>query len=500
MNNRHNDTTAVKSKRILTTILAGFIAFAGFTASAPQAAAEAPYDSLFLIGDASPNGWSISNPTPMVQDSENDWVFVYEGILYPGEFKISTFTGDWCDGDWLLAPSQHPELEDEDITGYTVFEGCPPEEEDFKWLIDRDGISEYKLTVNLQDETIEIIYQGAYEPAYEQIYILGSALPVGWNIGNPTPMDRHDTRIWEFTFEGFLMPGDFKISTFTGDWCDGDWIRPPSMHPPLSDTEFIITTGCPDEADDFTWRITTEDVGDYRIYVNLMDETIRIELVDGDAPPFEVLYLVGDATPGGWSLDEQTPMDRNPDNPFLFNWSGDLVAGEFKIKTYSDNDFCGDDWIHPLVEGPSFSDTRYEVLEGCGPHDDYKWVVSEEQAGHFDITVDTENESISITGENVETSAGYPEANVPMAYRLGQNYPNPFNPATRIEYSVSENTEVTIRVYDVVGRHVATLAQGVHAPGTYAATFDASALAGGLYIYRMEAGSFKQTRKMMLIK
>lgn len=85
-------------------------------------------------------------------------------------------------------------------------------------------------------------------------------------------------------------------------------------------------------------------------------------------------------------------------------------------------------------------------------------------------------------------------------FRLSQNYPNPFNPSTTIRYSVAEMSNVRLTVYDILGRVVATLVNDVHAPGIYNVNFDASRLASGTYIYRIEAGDFMSTRKMLLIK
>jgi hypothetical protein len=85
-------------------------------------------------------------------------------------------------------------------------------------------------------------------------------------------------------------------------------------------------------------------------------------------------------------------------------------------------------------------------------------------------------------------------------FRLSQNYPNPFNPSTSISYSVAEVVNVNLVVYDILGRVVATLINDVHTPGLYNVNFDASRLASGTYIYRLEAGDFVSTKKMMLIK
>jgi len=85
-------------------------------------------------------------------------------------------------------------------------------------------------------------------------------------------------------------------------------------------------------------------------------------------------------------------------------------------------------------------------------------------------------------------------------FRLSQNYPNPFNPTTAIVYSVAEMSNVRLTVYDILGRVVATLVNDVHSPGQYNVNFDATQLSSGTYIYRIEAGDFMSTKKMLLIK
>jgi hypothetical protein len=89
---------------------------------------------------------------------------------------------------------------------------------------------------------------------------------------------------------------------------------------------------------------------------------------------------------------------------------------------------------------------------------------------------------------------------LPCEFVLHQNYPNPFNPNTGVRFQVPGVSDVKITVYDMLGREVATLVNERKQPGTYEATFDGSALSSGSYIYRMTAGSFAQSRKMLLVK
>ena len=88
----------------------------------------------------------------------------------------------------------------------------------------------------------------------------------------------------------------------------------------------------------------------------------------------------------------------------------------------------------------------------------------------------------------------------PSGYVLEQNYPNPFNPSTTIRYAIPQSSQVSLKVYDVLGREVATLVNARQPAGVYVANFDATALPSGMYFYRLQAGSFSETRKMMLIK
>jgi hypothetical protein len=92
------------------------------------------------------------------------------------------------------------------------------------------------------------------------------------------------------------------------------------------------------------------------------------------------------------------------------------------------------------------------------------------------------------------------EVSVVRAYRLMQNYPNPFNPSTVISYQLPVASEVSLKVFDVLGREVAVLVSGRQKAGNYVVPFNGSGLSSGVYFYRLQAGQFVQTRKMMLVK
>ncbi len=89
---------------------------------------------------------------------------------------------------------------------------------------------------------------------------------------------------------------------------------------------------------------------------------------------------------------------------------------------------------------------------------------------------------------------------VPEVYSLSQNYPNPFNPSTNIKFAIPQAGNVKMVVFDVLGREVVTLVNEFRQAGNYVVDFNASALSSGVYFYRIDAGNFTQTKKMLLVK
>ena len=115
--------------------------------------------------------------------------------------------------------------------------------------------------------------------------------------------------------------------------------------------------------------------------------------------------------------------------------------------------------------------------------------------------LDQRIQNLSEKEDDVATSNDELFSSLPEEFSLEQNFPNPFNPSTQIQYSLPQNASVKLTVYDVLGRQVAVLVNNEQqSAGSHSVTFDAGRFSSGMYLYRIEAGSFTDVRKMMLIK
>ncbi len=105
-------------------------------------------------------------------------------------------------------------------------------------------------------------------------------------------------------------------------------------------------------------------------------------------------------------------------------------------------------------------------------------------------TVTDQNNPLLVQNENT----------IPVRYDLYQNYPNPFNPSTVIKYAIPHQSQVVLKIYDILGREVTTLVNGERQPGIYEVNFNASSLASGVYIYSLRAGNYISQKKLLLLK
>ncbi len=101
--------------------------------------------------------------------------------------------------------------------------------------------------------------------------------------------------------------------------------------------------------------------------------------------------------------------------------------------------------------------------------------------------------------ETITEVTNAPKA-APDAFQLFQNYPNPFNPATTISFTLPSRSLVSLKIFDIVGREVSTIVSGELQAGSYTRQWNAAAFSSGVYFYRLQAGTYSETKKLLLLK
>lgn len=182
----------------------------------------------------------------------------------------------------------------------------------------------------------------------------------------------------------------------------------------------------------------------------------------------------------------------------VISWSASPEPDVVTYNIYKDGQYIGytttnnyTDLAEVIVTGPA---TDNETIK--------KYKVKAVDIGSMfspfsaELNVRIWQESLEKRGENGEEN----NATTPSIYSLGDNYPNPFNPTTRFNFSIAQEENVRITVYSMLGEPVGELVNERLAAGEYSLSFDASSLASGTYIYVIKAGSFTQSKKMVLMK
>ncbi len=358
--------------------------------------------TLYMVGDATPNGWSIDAPTPLAPTADDALVFEWEGNLNPGEMKLCLTTGSW-DAPFIRPVNNGDEIGRTAIN-HAVFDmhaGDP----DNKWRVTEAGV--YRLSFNLREWTMSTVYvreQDAPEIVpieADALYLVGNASPLNdWNIDNPTEVEKKSQ--YEFVFEGPLYAGELKACIATGDW-GAPFIRPATDGVVISkdgvaDNNFVFTTG-PDNK----WKVETPGI--YRLSFNLKDWTVAAEYLE-EFKPASKLYMIGEATAGGWSWDAATVITATAENDNLFVWEGELARGTFKAAREKD---FGAAFYRPAGAGYTVSDkgvSAHEMVFTTGPDDQWEVTV----AGNYRLTFDTENMTFNaeyIGGGQVQASPLY---------------------------------------------------------------------------------------------
>jgi hypothetical protein len=284
-----------------------------------------PYDGIYLVGSATPAGWNIGSPIALEQSESDPYIFTWTGNLVEGELKFSTFTGDWCEGDWFNATEDNASLSS---TTYQIMKGC--DGPDYKWVVSASEDGEYKIEIDVENETIAIELQ----LPYNTIYMLGDATPADWNIGAPVELTQDGSDPFVFRWSGSLTNGELKFPTFTGDWCDGDWLLAPTADQPPGVSGYTIYSGCPPTEVDFKWKLTDASNNDYTVEVNLRAKTVKIESVTNTINPDETIKVISIySQPAAERIIVET--DELPGFIEIFNCLGQFVySSELSLRKH----------------------------------------------------------------------------------------------------------------------------------------------------------------------
>lgn len=184
----------------------------------------------------------------------------------------------------------------------------------------------------------------------------------------------------------------------------------------------------------------------------------------------------------------ESNLDGKVFNSKFSHWGGtdeEVSAFELNLNTGTNPPIDSGRWVSVDVEISSFSNTP-------GARDD---------VAQFLITSNLSEAYVDNIYVYKATATSNENESLPTEFSLDQNYPNPFNPSTNISFSLPQAEQVTIKVYDMLGREIATLAnRQTFSAGSNQITFDAANLSSGIYIYRLQTSSVSLTRKMTLIK
>ncbi len=320
--------------------------------------------TLYLIGDAAPNGWNNNLATPLMASATESGKFTWDGHLNTGNLKFITTLGQFLPSYNKGADNSHLIYRNED--------GQP----DDQFAISTSG--NYTITLNLLDLSVSI--STSTVPPYQKLWMLGDAIRTGWNINTPDEMRVDSSNLFVFKYNEILAAGEFKIPTATGNFTT-DYYMPLTNHQDLTSGGVqLVHNGNPD----LKWQITNP--GPYKITLDLQNLSIKIK----PFIPYTKIWMVGDATPVGWNIDNPQPMVSDPGNPYIFTYTGPLTAGEFKFPVATGN--WGGDFFMPELNHQKLESRRVKFVPGGNP--DNKWQIT--VPGNYKITLNQLTETIDI--------------------------------------------------------------------------------------------------------
>ena len=223
--------------------------------------------------------------------------------------------------------------------------------------------------------------------------------------------------------------------------------------------------------------------------------------------PREFKYCSTDSFGNLYSISKPFFGGGNPDEYLLFK--ADAKVGEIWKVAWNYSPFVDTGYAQCVYADTGYLFGKYRKIKGVKIFDDfsnhYTFFLAE------DIVLDEDQYDIYLSGGKLnyakinniiygELTGLIDKISEPQNFTVYQNYPNPFNPSTTISYSLPKSGNVTLKVYDILGREVAALVNDSKNEGSYSVNFNASKLSSGVYIYQLRANGFVLSKKMILTK
>jgi hypothetical protein len=252
-------------------------------------------------------------------------------------------------------------------------------------------------------------------------------------------------------------------------------------------------------------RLTNNPAFSANASISISDSVVHLTWMDNRDGNFEIYYKRSTDFGLNWGTDTRLTNNSAASNNPSLTVSGSVVNivwedesdGNFEIYSRRSTD-GGTSWEEDIRQTNNISGSQGPSISGSGSSVHLVW--HDNRDGNWEIYYKN-NPSGNVTAvENIISE-------LPEEYNLAQNYPNPFNPSTKIRYSIPsvtlsgvEGSRVKLKVFDVLGNEIATLVNEEKPAGSYEVDFNARNLSSGVYFYKLQAGNFIETKKMILLK
>lgn len=336
--------------------------------------------TLYVTGTATLGGTDLSLAEEMTRTDNGQ--FTYTGYMKAGTYKFITTLGE-----------ELPSYNRGDDGSLVLRTMADQPDNLFEITEDHD----YTITLNLLGGTITTVQSDGVKPPYDAIWFIDGM--DGYSF-KPMTQDVLDPFLFRYGAE-FNNEGDFKFATASGSWENNYKATQPDA--PYTDSSVEFVKGFdPDNK----WRLQSGELGKaYKICLDIRSGKERMLM----APftPYENIWLVGDAAPGGWSLDDAVPMTKDASNPYVMTWTGTLNTGELKFTCDRQSDWNGA-WFMSATNGAAptgqeekalfidkhSDDLKAQYLTVDIMNIDNKWKI--EEAGTYKITLNQLTETITI--------------------------------------------------------------------------------------------------------